>query len=255
MHLLTLIHIYSISDQQNDRFSMTAPWRLGSDLLAAALNSVPRRSATVPTACAAVDDALDGGFEYGSIISVAGAEQADKTLIALHAVASHLLSPANTEVVFVYTSESDLPIQLHDIILDRLASNKQANPSSKEQYGTATKLLDRVRLMRAFDFVGVLESIGEIGEAWSKIEKARADRKLSNRGRREILSSQDEDLDISEAERSDNDGGNEGDHLDSQGIGMVVVDNIASVMNVEISKDQDEGTQIICKCPLSQVST
>ena len=39
----------------------------------------------------------------------------------------------------------------------------------------ATSMLDRVKVMRVFDFAGVVEAIGEVGEMWEIVARARRD--------------------------------------------------------------------------------
>lgn len=59
-----------------------APGILGSTLLATALAREKLRPAPASSGCAAVDGAaLEGGFRYGEITSIAGASGMGKTLV------------------------------------------------------------------------------------------------------------------------------------------------------------------------------
>jgi RecA/RadA recombinase len=223
---------------------------LGSDLLAAALTNAKSKPHKASTACPTIDDALEGGFDYGLITSIAGKSQADKTLLALHAIAGHLLRNESTDVAFVYTSESGLPAQLAEVLCSRLVDDRMVASQDDEMlHAKVVKLLERVRLMRAFDFIGVLESVGEISEAWSETDKKQArDSRTTLVQALEVLDSEDE----AEDEASVVNG-----HTDSapkpRGIGMIVIDNIASVLSTEMAKDQIEGRYYIPPCPSAQL--
>ncbi len=59
-----------------------APVLLGSNLLTAARAHEYRRPAPASSGCAVIDEkALDGGFRYGEITSIAGTSGTGKTLV------------------------------------------------------------------------------------------------------------------------------------------------------------------------------
>ncbi|SLM35598.1 dna repair protein rad51 homolog 2 o35719 [Lasallia pustulata] len=257
-----------------------APAQLASALLEAALS---RNESTPTPASSGLDEidtvALHGGFRYGEITSIAGASGTGKTLIVLHAVASHLLQHKNGEVAFIDTTGSFSPIRLRDIILVRL--KRQIQPSALKQSGyvyeklphdavakdnnllrnEATEMLDRVRVMRVFDFAGVVEAVGEVGENCERISRLDENRKrhqhceTSENATREIADSQDEDEENGNVEVV---GGAmydaEGSRMakcevpvsdqdeDIVGVGMIVLDTVTNVVGSLMAKSQVQGT-------------
>lgn len=93
--------------------------------------------------------------------------------------------------------------------------------------------------MRVFDFAGMTEAIGEVGEVCEQRETSqsvkieRAGQTIAN----EVPSSQDDEME-------------EMDEVDDQeshatsaklGVGMIIIDNIANVLQPELSKNQVLG--------------
>lgn len=130
----------------------------------------------------------------------------------------------------------------------------------------ATVMLDRVRVMRVFDFAGLVEAIGEVSEICERRLKLDEEkkRKLSARSRNttgEVLDSQDEgdeddkdgdaanvetvDESINEAEDSGQAtckvriGSLEGD---TAAIGMIVLDTVTNIISSLMAKSQVQGT-------------
>ena len=187
--------------------------------------------------------------------------------IALHALASHLLQHKHGDVAFIDSTGSFSPIRLRDIILVRL--KKQTQPSVLEQSGyvyerlphevvvkdieplkaQASKMLDRVRVMRVFDFTGLVEAVGEVSENCERIpnldeeKKKRQQDEKSGKATGEIFDSEDEGEDdgnveiVGEAEvRVDN------PESDTAAMGMIVLDTVANIISSLMAKSQVQGT-------------
>ena len=125
----------------------------------------------------------------------------------------------------------------------------------------ATEMLDRVRVMRVFDFAGVVEAVGEVGENCERISKLDENGKkhqhceTSEKATREIADSQDEDEENGNEEVvggamydaegsrmakcevpvSDQDG-------NIVGVGMIVLDTVTNVVSSLMAKSQVQGT-------------
>ena len=94
--------------------------------------------------------------------------------IAIHAIATHLLAYDRSHVAVIDTTGSFSPVTLRDVILSKL--DPGAGPSTpyvNVRHETedealpqkALQALDRVQIMRAFDFDGVFEAVQEVGTA------------------------------------------------------------------------------------------
>ncbi|KAI5203061.1 hypothetical protein E4T39_04329 [Aureobasidium subglaciale] len=116
----------------------------------------------VGSGCGAVNDALDGGVVYGQdgVYNISGAteDQAAET-ISLHLLISHLLaSPTHTATLIDATGNLDV-LKLYRNLITRLSA---ANNDHEVNVKQATLTLDRVKIMRVFDFEGVVEGVNEL---------------------------------------------------------------------------------------------
>ncbi|KAL8639598.1 MAG: hypothetical protein Q9228_003380 [Teloschistes exilis] len=243
-----------------------APPLSGSTLLANEEKHESSRPA--PASCGnwAIDTgALDGGFRYGEITSIAGAKGTGKTLFAFHAIASHLLAHESGEVVLIATSDIHLP-RLRDVLISRLerhdrgpefqesgyvyskqSARKQPSPDLAHR---VTSMLERIRLCRVFDFPGVAEAVAEF--TTSLEENDRRDQEAFDAMERKmkgIPDSEDEDED-SDALDFEEHAAAKPKSFDDQdrnrlrqpaSANMIVVDNMASVVGSMMAKSQVQG--------------
>ena len=125
----------------------------------------------------------------------------------------------------------------------------------------ANEMLDRVRVMRVFDFAGLVEAIGEVSETCERIARGDEEKKEQQQGKKsgktagEILDSQDEDEDDGNVEIVGEAMSNaEGSRVatcevqvdspgeDTPGVGMIVVDTVTNVVSSMMGKSQVQGT-------------
>ena len=187
--------------------------------------------------------------------------------ITLHAAANHLVAHEASEVAIIDTTGSFSPIRLLDVICLRLRGSlglqvhyqHSGYVYSKARVGVnadversfrerATGMLDRVKVMRVFDFAGVIEAIGEVCTLCEESEKiGSAQTRPERNGRVEanrIASSQDEgkvgieDAESSTTQISRSTPGNEG-------IGMIIIDNIASPLGSIMSQNQTHAQALL----------
>ncbi|MCJ1284195.1 hypothetical protein MMC26_003526 [Xylographa opegraphella] len=226
---------------------------LGSTLLATALAKTKLRVSPASTGCATIDAAIHGGFRYGELISLAGASGMGKTLISLHAIASHLIAHPAGEAAIIDTTGSFSPLRLRDVIVNHL---RQPSAVRYQQSGyvyekvpvavdiengeflrtKAIDMLDRVKVMRVFDFAGVIEAIGEAGDLCGRSDQSSGKFETRRVQRTEELINCEDEEDERAREAESFSGGN---------IGMIVVDNIANLVSTAMSKNQTQAFALL----------
>ncbi|MCJ1244164.1 hypothetical protein MMC30_001362 [Trapelia coarctata] len=235
-----------------------APPILGLALLSATISNPKTAPDPASTGCITLDKALRGGFRYGEITSMAGASGMGKTLIALHAAASHLISCTKSEVAIIDTTGTFSPLRLRNVIshhisqlptsesyrqsgyvYEKVPANAKAG-SSESLQEKATVMLDRVHVMRVFDFPGVVEAIGEVSERCEEYDR------LQNDGHRreavdkpEVGNSDDGERGTVESEI------NAREHSLLGDIGMIIIDNISNVISSMMSKNQTSAQALL----------
>ena len=172
----------------------------------------------------------------------------------------------NGEIAFIDTTGSFSPLRLRDVIAHRLSCppseavyqqsgyvyeivHSHPKPETLNVFREkATLMLDRVRVMRVFDYAGAVEAIGEVSERCDEHERPQGSVYQKNVYKDATLAKE-----IANSQESDDE---ETDKLNicvqpviDGGIGMVIIDNIASVMSPMLSKNQTEGPN----CPLSSL--
>ncbi|KAG9671598.1 hypothetical protein KCU95_g17132, partial [Aureobasidium melanogenum] len=112
--------------------------------------------------CASIDDALSGGLVYGQdgIYNISGAtgSRAAET-ITLQVLITHLLTSTTHTTTLIDASGNFDVLNLYKSLLTRLA---KTNTNHEENIKQATSILDRVKIMRVFDFEGVVEGLNEL---------------------------------------------------------------------------------------------
>jgi len=164
--------------------------------------------------------------------------------MALQFIASHLLTSLSDMAIIDTTGAFDV-VQLHQVLLLRAGQSR------------ADDLLHRVRIMRVFDFAGVVECVHEIHTelAQPTISPSKPPPVVSlppvrKSKRREtmVLDSEDEDDDSDEPEQTPNlDPDPEPPSLHSSEApslehGMLIIDNIASVTLPVMRSNHVQGT-------------
>lgn len=100
----------------------------------------------------------------------------------------------------------------------------------------ATTMLDRVKVMRVFDFAGVIEAVGELSEMSEGV--ARVSGEASRKTRDEIGDSEEE-LDEDEDPPADQ------VSEDAGQVGLIVVDSITNVVGSLMAKSQTQGQALL----------
>ncbi|KAF1958330.1 hypothetical protein CC80DRAFT_515116 [Byssothecium circinans] len=116
-----------------------------------------------------VDEALEGAVGEGRVVGVSCEVGGAGVEVCLTLLANSLLEkPASVAAVVDTTGNLDV-LRLYTIILSRLHADATLLGSLRMVSGqdgsaedVAAKVLDRVKIMRAFDLVGVMEAVNEI---------------------------------------------------------------------------------------------
>ncbi|OJD32063.1 dna repair protein rad51 [Diplodia corticola] len=111
-----------------------------------------------------IDDALRGGLDLGvgGVACISGEKGIGKTALAFAFLTTHLLSqPANQAVVIDTTGTFDV-LRLYNSILSRIRADP--SPAAEDQEAVAEETLGKVKIMRVFDFLGMIEAVSEVRE-------------------------------------------------------------------------------------------
>ena len=181
--------------------------------------------------------------------------------ISLHAVASHLVAHPVGEVVIIDTTGSFSPLRLRDVIIYR---SHQTGVIKYQQSGymyeklsvdvnvesletlrvKAVDMLDRVKVMRVFDFAGVMEAIGEVGDLCKRNNHSSGGTKAQRvQKTKEVANSEDEEDEIVISFKTEDERAEDIEISSGGNLGMIVVDNIANLVSTAMSKNQTEGPQ------------
>ncbi|KAI4628785.1 hypothetical protein J4E83_003338 [Alternaria metachromatica] len=129
------------------------------------------------TGVKSLDDAFGGGIQSGRVVGVSGEAGAGGSEICCTLLASSLLQYENSTAAVVDTTGNFDVLRLYTMIVAQLSRRPDILTSLRSSLNqgpeTATedlaaKILDRVKIMRVFDFVGVREAIGEIRDGIEK---------------------------------------------------------------------------------------
>jgi len=118
-------------------------------------------------------------------------------------------------------------VRMHQIILSRL----HASPTSENVNVNAETLLDRIKIVRVFDFYGLSEAINEIRDGLLTDPQPKGAVSVQQAV---IPDSEDEDEDLDLEYEQEQDRG-------PQKVGCVVVDNLTTTMNPLFKTNHVQG--------------
>ena len=186
--------------------------------------------------------------------------------LGYHAIASHLLTHKLGEVAFIDTTGSFSPLRLRNVFAYRLEAKIQHNSYRESGYmyekrtsrlenskeamiEEATSMLDRVKVMRVFDFAGVVEAISEVNELieamtqkTDRLPVAASEQRMDEIGDSEEEPDQDEEPQREPQHETDHLQGNE---PHSGPIGMIIIDTITNVVSAMMVKSQVQGQALL----------
>ena len=112
----------------------------------------------------------------------------------------------------------------------------KAEEAEQDFVDYATNMLDRIKVMRVFDFAGMVEAVGELGEMRERVPRVSG--KAAKKTRIEIDDSEEE-LD------QDEDPPAEQVSKDTGQVGLIVIDSIANVVGSLMAKSQTQGQALL----------
>ena len=173
--------------------------------------------------------------------------------LVYHATASHLLAFPLGEVALIDSSGSFSPLRLRDVLVFRLEAKYQRESYQQSGYmyektqpkatdvqqgfiDQATIMLDRVKVMRVFDFAGVIEAVSELSDMRERTSQMTG--KAPDQTRNEV--------DDSEEELDEDDKAPENLSFEENGqIGLIAIDSITNVVNSVMSRSQTQGQALL----------
>jgi hypothetical protein len=129
----------------------------------------PVKKRKLGTGCSHIDKSLGGGFDFGSISCISSEPESGSKELSYSLIATHLLSSSQCEATIVDTTNSFDVRRLHK----RLVSELQERKDGDDAKAKAVQVLERVRIMKAFDFVGMTECVAELRESLEIRDKDR----------------------------------------------------------------------------------
>lgn len=123
--------------------------------------SRPTKQRRLATGCATIDNSLNGGFDYGSISCVSSEADSGNKELSYSMIVTHLLLSDQSEATIIDTTNSFDVRRLHKKLVSGLHGRRIVDDAKAE----AIRVLDRVRIMKAFDFVGMAECVAELRES------------------------------------------------------------------------------------------
>lgn len=107
----------------------------------------------ISTGAPAIDSALDGGFDIGSVTCITSEPDHGADDVVHGLLVSHLLSTSHASATVIDSSLSFDPRKLY-----------RAMETLCEDRSAAMKVLDRLKIMKVFDYVGLAEALSELRE-------------------------------------------------------------------------------------------
>ncbi|RYN58541.1 hypothetical protein AA0118_g7252 [Alternaria tenuissima] len=118
-----------------------------------------------------LDDALSGGLHSGRIVRISGEAGAGASQICCTLLIDSLLQYENSAAAVIDTTGNFDVVRLYAMIVARLSQRPRLTASLHSAINPepgasiedlSARILDRVKIMRVFDFVGVREAIEEL---------------------------------------------------------------------------------------------
>lgn len=130
----------------------------------------PAKKRKLATGCAHIDESLSGGFDYGSISCISSEAESGSKELSYSLIATHLLFSPQCEATIIDTTNSFDVRRLHK----RLVCELQERGIGEDAKTEAVQVLERVRIMKAFDFVGMTDCVAELRESLETREQKKS---------------------------------------------------------------------------------
>ena len=173
-------------------------------------------------------------------------------------------------MAFIDTNGSFSPLRLRNALAYRIEAKIQRNSYQESGYmyekrtsalenskvaimEKATSMLDRVKVMRVFDFAGVVEAISEVKDMMDETaQKSEKTPVLAFEKRRDEVGDSEEEVDEEDEglqPEPRQEGATLGNHHGSEprsvSIGMIIIDTITNVVSAMMAKSQIQGQALL----------
>lgn len=149
-----------------------------------------------------------------------------------------MLSNTTSEVGLLDTTGTFNVLRLHAAILSRIKSNAKESISNE----LVENILQRVKIIRVFDFIGVVEVVNEMAsslESQLSVTPHTEHNTVSAHKAREIPDSEDETSD--EGEDTSPQDRPEDQSAETRKMGMLIIDNISSAISPVFKSNHIQG--------------
>jgi hypothetical protein len=128
-------------------------------------SSPPPKRRKLATNCPSIDSSLQGGFDHGSITCISAEADSGAKDLSYSLIAAHLLTSKRAEATVVDTTNSFDVRRLHKrLVVGLMREEGRSGGNDGGVKDEAIKMLERARIMKAFDFVGLTECVAELRE-------------------------------------------------------------------------------------------
>ena len=172
-------------------------------------------------------------------------------------------------MAIIDTNGSFSPLRLRNALAYRIEAKIQRNSYQESGYmyekrtsalenskaaimEKATSMLDRVKVMRVFDWAGVVEAISEVKDKMEEIAQkcenppvVAFQKRRSKVGDSEEELSEDEEMQAEPRQESVTLGNHQGSEPHSGSVGMIIFDTITNVVSAMIAKSQVQGQALL----------
>jgi RecA/RadA recombinase len=114
----------------------------------------PAKRTKISSGATAIDNALDGGFDIGSVNCITSEPNHGANDFVHGLLVTHLLSAPNASATVIDST--------HSFDLRRLYKTIEASSQNRQE---ALNILDRLKIMKIFDYVGLAEALSELRES------------------------------------------------------------------------------------------
>lgn len=140
-----------------------------------------------------IDDSLQGGFDHGSITCISAEAESGAKYLSYSLIAAHLLTSKRAEATVVDTTNSFDVRRLHRRLVTGLMREGGRDGNHGDVRDDAVRVLERARIMKAFDFVGLTECVAELREGLEIPSKQAPGQQAVSAPRGTVGDSEDED--------------------------------------------------------------
>lgn len=186
----------------------------------------PAKRLKISSGATAIDTALEGGFDVGSVTCITSEPDHGASDFVHGLLVAHLLSAPNASATVI---DSSLSFDLRRLF--------RAIEASSEDRNAAIKVLDRLKIMKVFDYVGLAEALSELRDTL----EVRMASPATKAPKATIPDSQDEDDEVLESPSPIQDS----PETDTHAPNLLIIDSISHVVAPLIKNNYAQGQALL----------